>query len=110
MRPHHHSLVGHLTIESLRQVRADVSLIGTAASAAPVTASTTVADEVGVKRAMIEAADAVTLLADSTKFPGSGAATVCAPQAVTTLVTDAAPDEETCAALVAAEVRVVVAG
>lgn len=110
VRPHHHSLVGHLTIESLRQVRADVVLIGTSGIRRTGHSVDTVADEVGVKRAMIEAADAVTMLADSTKFPGSGAATVCPPQAITRLVTDASPDEETCAALVAAEVEVVVAG
>ncbi|MEW1956887.1 DeoR/GlpR family DNA-binding transcription regulator [Kineococcus sp. NPDC059986] len=95
VRPAHRSLVGYLTEESLRQLRADLLLLGTSGIRRSGHSVDTVTDEVPVKRAMIAAADEVVLLADASKFPGSGTATVCDVSAYRHLVTDVHPDEET---------------
>lgn len=55
--------------------------------------------EVPVKRAMVAAADRVVLLADAGKFPGTGLAKVCGPEALDIVVTSAGADEPTCVAL-----------
>jgi DeoR/GlpR family transcriptional regulator of sugar metabolism len=47
------------------------------------------------------------LLADSAKFPGSGVATVCGPEALDTVVTDAPLEEQTAAAFTKAGVTIV---
>lgn len=100
VRPAHRSLVGYLTEESLRQLRADVLLLGTSGIRRSGHSVDTVAEEVGVKRAMISAADEVVMLADAAKFPGSGTATVCDVTAYHHLITDTPLEEETHAALV----------
>ncbi|WP_205709247.1 DeoR family transcriptional regulator [Kineococcus siccus] len=99
LRPRHHSLVGYMTEENLRQVRADVLLLGTSGVRRSGHSVDTVNEEVSVKRAMIAAADEVVLLADASKFPGSGTATVCEPSAFRAVLTDTAPDDDTAAAL-----------
>jgi DeoR/GlpR family transcriptional regulator of sugar metabolism len=99
VRPQHRSLVGFMTEENLRQVRADVLFIGTSGLRRTGHSVDTVHDEVSIKRAMIAAADEVVLLADSSKVPGTGTATVCGPEAINRLITDLAPDPETAAAL-----------
>ncbi|PRY14596.1 DeoR/GlpR family DNA-binding transcription regulator [Kineococcus rhizosphaerae] len=99
VRPAHRSLVGYLTEESLRQLRADVLLLGTSGIRRSGHSVDTVADEVPVKRAMISAADEVVLLADASKFPGSGTATVCDVGAYRHLITDVHPDAETSSVL-----------
>lgn len=99
VRPRHHSLVGYMTEENLRQVRADVLLLGTSGVRRSGHSVDTVNEEVSVKRAMIAAADEVLLLADASKFPGSGTATVCEASALGTVLTDTAPDADTVAAL-----------
>jgi DeoR/GlpR family transcriptional regulator of sugar metabolism len=65
--------------------------------------------EVPVKRAMIQAADRVVLLADGTKFPGHGVARVCEPAELTMVVTEAGADQATRAQLTEAGVQVVLA-
>ncbi len=99
VRPHHRSLVGFMTEENVRQVRADVLLLGTSGLRRNGQSVDTVHGEVPVKRAMIAAADEVVLLADSAKFPGVGTATVCGPESLTLVITDTAPDAETTASL-----------
>lgn len=106
VRPAHRSLVGYLTEESLRQLRADVLLLGTSGIRRSGHSVDTVADEVPVKRAMVAAADQVVLLADSSKFPGSGTATVCDADAYHHLITDADLDGATRATLDRAGVAV----
>jgi DeoR/GlpR family transcriptional regulator of sugar metabolism len=63
--------------------------------------------EVPVKRAMIAASDHVTLLADSAKFPSRGMASVCGPDELDTVVTDAPADPRTAARLREAGVTVI---
>lgn len=99
VRPKHRSLVGFLTEECLRQVRADVVLLGTSGLRRTGHSVDTVHGEVSVKRAMIAAADEVVLLADSSKFPGVGTVTVCGPEALHRVITDVMPDRETVTAL-----------
>jgi DeoR/GlpR family transcriptional regulator of sugar metabolism len=55
--------------------------------------------EVPVKRAVIAASDRVVLLADASKFPGTGMATVCGPADLDAAVTNAPSDTVTRAAL-----------
>ncbi|MBB2901109.1 DeoR/GlpR family transcriptional regulator of sugar metabolism [Kineococcus radiotolerans] len=110
VRPAHRSLVGHLTEESLRQLRADVLLLGTSGIRRSGHSVDTVTDEVPVKRAMIAAADEVVVLADASKFPGSGTATVCDVGAYQHLITDAVPEDDVRSALERGGVGVEVTG
>jgi DeoR/GlpR family transcriptional regulator of sugar metabolism len=66
---------------------------------------TTVA-EVPARRAMIAAGDKVVLLADKSKFPGTGMVKICGPEDLDMVVTNASADSETCTALEEAGVRV----
>ncbi len=66
--------------------------------------------EVPVKRAMIQASDKVVLLADTAKFPGTGMAKVCGPEALDVVVTNAPVDAATRSSLEEAGVEVVLAG
>jgi len=108
LRPDHRSLIGHLTEDNIRQLRADLLFMGTSGVRATGHLVDTVPAEVSVKRTMIEASDRVVLIADSTKFPGSGMAMVCGPESLDVVVTEAAPDPATAQALAAASVDIVV--
>lgn len=107
LRREYRSLVGFLTEDNLRQVHADLLFLGTSGVRPDGRVMDTTVVEVPVKRAMIAASDRVILLADSAKFPGTGVATVCGPEALNTVVTDAPVDERTSAALKEAGVAVV---
>ncbi|HET9170694.1 MAG TPA: DeoR/GlpR family DNA-binding transcription regulator [Actinospica sp.] len=107
LRREYRSLIGFLTEDNLRQVHADVLFLGTSGVRPDGRVMDTTVVEVPVKRAMIAASDRVILLADAAKFPGSGLATVCGPEALNTVVTDAPPDGKTAAALAEAGVRIV---
>lgn len=109
VRPHHRSLIGAMTEDSVRNVRADVLLLGTSGLRRTGHSVDTVHSEVSVKRALIAAADEVVLLADAAKFPGVGTATVCGPEALHRVITDAEPEAETATALRAHGVEIVVA-
>ena len=62
-----------------------------------------------VKRAMLRAADRTVLLADRSKFPGTGLARVCGPESLHTVVTDADADPATLKAFRDAGVEVIAA-
>jgi DeoR/GlpR family transcriptional regulator of sugar metabolism len=109
VRRNYRSLVGFLTEDCLRQVRADRLFLGTSGVRTDGTVIDTTAVEVPGKRAMIAAADQVVLVADDSKFPGTGYATVCGPGALDVVVTTAAADGETLEALRAAGVEVLTA-
>jgi DeoR/GlpR family transcriptional regulator of sugar metabolism len=110
VRPHHRDLIGYLTESNLRQVRADVVLLGTAGLRRTGHLVDTQHSEVSVKQAAIAAGDRVVVLADSTKFPGSGTATVCDATALSSVITEREPDAETAAALAAGGCAVHVTG
>ena len=107
LRREYRSLVGFLTEDNLRQIHADVLFLGTSGVRPNGRVMDTTVVEVPVKRAMIAASDRVILLADAAKFPGSGVATVCGPEALSAVVTDAPVDPKTSAALAEAGVEIV---
>lgn len=109
LRREYRSLVGFLTEDNLRQVHADWLFLGTSGVRRDGRVMDTTVVEVPVKRAMIAASDRVALLADAAKFPGTGVATVCGPESLNTVVTDAVLDPKTEAALREAGVRIVLA-
>jgi DeoR/GlpR family transcriptional regulator of sugar metabolism len=107
LRREYRSLVGFLTEDNLRQVQADQLFLGTSGVRPDGRVMDTTVIEVPVKRAMIAASDQVVLLADRTKFPGSGMASVCGPEDLHVVVTDAPADPRTAARLREAGVTVI---
>jgi DeoR/GlpR family transcriptional regulator of sugar metabolism len=95
VRRNYRSMVGFLTEQALEQVHADLLFLGTSGvrGDGSVMDSTTV--EVPVKRAMLRSADRTVLIADGSKFPGSGLARVCGPERLDVLVTDEDADPGT---------------
>ncbi|WP_129667623.1 DeoR/GlpR family DNA-binding transcription regulator [Phytoactinopolyspora endophytica] len=94
VRRNYRSLVGFLTEDCVRQVRAGRLFMGTSGVRPDGTVVDTTAVEVPGRRAMIASSDQVILLADESKFPGNGYATVCGPDALDIVVTNdgATPD------------------
>jgi DeoR/GlpR family transcriptional regulator of sugar metabolism len=107
VRRSYHSLVGFLTEDNLRQVHADRLFLGTSGVRPGGHIMDTTAVEVPLKRAMIAAADQVVLLADASKFPGTGIARVCGPEDVDVVVTNAPTDVVTLKSLTEANVEVI---
>jgi DeoR/GlpR family transcriptional regulator of sugar metabolism len=107
VRRSYRSLVGYLTEDALRQVRADRLFLGTSGVRPDGQVMDTSVVEVPIKRAMIAASDQVVLLADASKFPGTGVARVCGPQELHVVVTNAPADPVTRAALTDAGVEVI---
>ncbi|MEU7789090.1 DeoR/GlpR family DNA-binding transcription regulator [Amycolatopsis sp. NPDC049159] len=101
-----HSMVGFLTEDALRQVRAGTVFLGASGVRGDGHVMDSTVVEVPVKRAMVAAADRVVLLADAGKFPGTGLAKVCGPDALDVVVTSAGADGPTCARLADAGVEV----
>jgi DeoR/GlpR family transcriptional regulator of sugar metabolism len=99
LRRNYRSLVGFITEQALRQIHVDKLFLGTSGIRADGSVLDTTVVEVPVKQGMIAAADHVTLLADSDKFPGSGVARVCGPESINALVTTTGADKTTLAAL-----------
>jgi DeoR/GlpR family transcriptional regulator of sugar metabolism len=88
VRRNYRSLVGVLAEDSLRQLRADVLFLGTSGVDEQLGVWDTTMVEVPIKRAMIEAADRVALLADAEKFAMGGVVRVCDAGAIDRIVTD----------------------
>jgi DeoR/GlpR family transcriptional regulator of sugar metabolism len=95
VRRNYRSMVGFLTEQALRQVHARTLFLGTSGILPSGAVLDTTTVEVPVKQAMLAAAERAVLLADPGKFPGSGLARVCGPDAVDVLVTRDAADERT---------------
>jgi DeoR/GlpR family transcriptional regulator of sugar metabolism len=89
VRRNYRSLVGVLAEDSLRQLKADVLFLGTSGVDEQLGVWDTTMVEVPIKRAMIEAADCVALLADAQKFAMGGVVRVCDASALDRIVTDA---------------------
>jgi DeoR/GlpR family transcriptional regulator of sugar metabolism len=100
-------MVGFLTEEALTQVNADLLFLGTSGVRADGSVMDTTTIEVPVKRAMLRAADRTVLVADRSKFPGTGLARVCGPESLHTVVTDADADPATLKAFRDAGVEVI---
>jgi DeoR/GlpR family transcriptional regulator of sugar metabolism len=99
VRRNYRSLVGVIAEDALRKLKADVLFLGTSAVDADLGVWDSTMVEVPIKRAMIEAAETVALLADSAKFSMAGMVWVADARALDTIVTDA-PVPESCHAAV----------
>jgi DeoR/GlpR family transcriptional regulator of sugar metabolism len=95
VRRNYRSLVGVLAEDSLRQLKADLLFLGTSGVDEQLGVWDTTMVEVPIKRAMIEAADAVALLADAGKFAMGGVVRVCDARSIDRIVTDG-PIPEAC--------------
>jgi DeoR/GlpR family transcriptional regulator of sugar metabolism len=89
VRRNYRSLVGVLAEDTLRQLRADLLFLGTSAVDPDLGVWDSTMVEVPIKRAMIEAADGVALLADAEKFAGAGIVRVCDAASIDRIITDA---------------------
>lgn len=87
VRRNYRSLVGFLTEDSLRVIRADRCFLGISGIAADGTLLDSTVEEIPAKRAMVRASEHVVLLADGAKFAGSGLGRVAGVDVVHTLVT-----------------------
>lgn len=106
VRRAYHSLVGVLTEDALRQLRADRAFIGTSGIDREGYVMDTTIVEVPVKRAMIAAATQVVVVADRHKVPGNGSLRVCGPEKVDVLITNDGADEAILALCAGAGVEV----
>lgn len=88
LRPNYESMVGALTEMCLRQVRVDAAFLGAAGVRPDGAVLDSTPSEVPNKRAMIDIATRSYLLADHTKFPGSGFLEVAPVTAFHTVITD----------------------
>nr|CTQ92284.1 Transcriptional repressor of the fructose operon, DeoR family [Kibdelosporangium sp. MJ126-NF4] len=89
VRRNYRSMVGFLTEDALRQVRADRVFLGASGVRDDGSVMDDTVVEVPLKRAMVAAADQVVLLADRGKFPGGGLARICGAEEIDVLVTNA---------------------
>jgi DeoR/GlpR family transcriptional regulator of sugar metabolism len=109
VRRNYRSMVGFLTEDALRQVRADRVFLGASGVRADGSVMDDTVVQVPLKRAMLAAADQVVLLTDAGKFPGGGLARVCGPAEIDVVVTNRNADEPTLTAMREAKVAVVMA-
>jgi DeoR/GlpR family transcriptional regulator of sugar metabolism len=100
VRRNYRSLVGVLAEDSLRQLKADVLLLGTSAVDHVLDVWDSTMVEVPIKRAMIGSAERVVLLADAVKFGSAGHVRVCSGHDIDAIITDA-PLPLTCSPAVA---------
>ncbi len=100
-------LDGFMAQDNLRQVHADWLFMGACGIRSGGQVMDTTVIEVPARRAMIAASDKVALLADKTKFPGTGMVKICGPEDLDVLVTSAPADDPTCMALNEAGVSVI---
>ena len=110
VRRNYHSLVGMLAESALRQLKADLLFLGTSAVDARLGVWDSTMVEVPIKRAMIQAAANVTLLADAEKFAMAGLVRVCEAGHLDRVITDAPPPAATATAADRAGVTVMIAG
>jgi DeoR/GlpR family transcriptional regulator of sugar metabolism len=109
VRRNYRSLVGMLTEDALRQLRADVAFLGASGIEPDLTVVDTTMVEVPVKRGMLAAAGRSVLLVDSAKFETRGMVRVCGAHELDALVTDAGLPKRTRTALERAGLEVLVA-
>jgi DeoR/GlpR family transcriptional regulator of sugar metabolism len=109
VRPGMHSMLGHLVELAARDLRADTLVMGIGAISLEHGLMNDSVPEILSDRALRQMASSVVVLADSSKFGQVAPAFVYGLDEVDTIVTDAAVDTRTVAALRARGVRVVVA-
>jgi DeoR/GlpR family transcriptional regulator of sugar metabolism len=107
LRTTYQSLVGLLTEQALAQLSANLCFLSTSGVNASGQVLDTTGIEVGVKRAMLAAAERSVLLADKSKFPGTGLLSVCEPRDIDVLVTNSGADPGTLARMANAGTEVI---
>lgn len=107
LRSTYQSLVGLLTEQAMAQLSVNLCFLSTSGVNAAGQVLDTTGIEVGVKRAMLAAAERSVLLADRGKFPGSGLLSVCGPEDVDVLVTNRGADPGTLARMAQAGTEVI---
>lgn len=107
LRRNYLSMVGVLTEEALRQIRAHRLFLGTSGIRPDGQVMDSTLVEVPVKKAMIAAAEQTVVLADRDKFPGSGLLPACGPQDVDVIITNEGVDPAALAAFVRADTEVI---
>ena len=88
VRRNYRSLVGVLTVDTLRQLSADLCFLGTSGVDEDLGVWDSTMVEVPIKRAMIAASTCVALLADADKFSSVGLVRVCDAATIDHVVTD----------------------
>ncbi|MBM9469031.1 DeoR/GlpR family DNA-binding transcription regulator [Nakamurella leprariae] len=106
-RPQSYELVGSLAEPALRELSLDLAVIGVNAVSADRGASTENEEEASINRLLAQRADAVIVVADSTKIGRRAFAQVCPASTINTLVTDTGADPAQVAALTTAGIRVI---
>jgi len=109
MRPSELSLVGHITEQSLREVRVDKVILGMRAINLEAGMTNDYLPEVMTDRTIIEMAPELIVVADHTKFGKIASAYVAPVERVTTLVTNSDTDPETLNHLRELGIRVIIA-
>lgn len=109
VRPTTQAAVGSLTTQVLQRLRVDVVFLGTNGVTEEHGLSTPDSEEAEVKRALVQAARRVVVLADSTKLGREATVSFAALDDVDVLVTDAEPTAVPARAFAARGVEVVVA-
>lgn len=109
LRPSYLSLVGPLTEQALRSVRADVSFIGTSGITEDLTVLDSTGAEVPIKQAILKESTRTYLLASQDKFPGSGVYPVCNASSLTGVVTTADRELQTLTDLASTNAEVIFA-
>ena len=109
LRNNYLSLVGMLTEQALAQLSANLCFLSASGVRANGHVMDTTGIEVPVKRAMVAAAERTVLLADRTKFPGTGLLSVCGPDQIAVLVTNEGADQATLDIFAAAGTEVLTA-
>jgi DeoR/GlpR family transcriptional regulator of sugar metabolism len=109
VRRNYRSLVGVVAEDSLRQLKADITFLGTSAVDVELGVWDTTMVEVPIKRLMIAAAECVVLLADAAKFCMAGVVRVCGAESLDRIVTDAPVPAASRATLGTAGIEVTIA-
>jgi DeoR/GlpR family transcriptional regulator of sugar metabolism len=109
VRRNYRSLVGVIAEDALRKLKADILFLGTSGVDAQLGVWDSTMVEVPIKRAMIEGAAEVALLADTAKFSMGGLVWVAGVRAIDRIVTDAPLPEACRPALEASGVEVTIA-
>lgn len=81
------SLVGSLTTQALSQITADICFMGASGIRADGCPMDSTSIEVPIKSAILQSAERRVLVADESKFPGSGVQPYCQPGQIDVLVT-----------------------
>lgn len=109
VRKNYHSMVGILTEQAIRQMRAHICFMGTSGLRRDGYILDSTGMEVPVKRAMIASSERTVVLADGSKYPGAGLLSVCSADAIATLITNDDADELTLGVFREAGVEVITA-